>query len=262
MKLKLISSFLMILTASNLFAQDFITQKLQETPLVANRFVGEDKFGNIFYIHKNTLFRKSEDRVSEFKALQLGEISNVDLLNPLRITVFYKDANTVIVLDNRLNEVSRIAFDMLDEFKMVDYCTTALNQSLWVFNVDLQELEVFNTLQETTERQSLPISNKVLNQKSNFNFCWLQIPNGFQQYNIYGSLIKEVEVDFDQIEVYKNFILLINKTGNSYYFSYKDDELRTIKMPKIDYNQVHLNNEKLYLYDGKVIHIYQIIPNT
>jgi hypothetical protein len=191
----------------------------------------------------------------------LGEIASVDLLNPLRISVFYKEANTVVILDNRLNELKRISFDQLTDFKMVDYCTTANDQSLWVFNADLQELEIFNYDRERIELETLPVSKPILDQKSNFNFCWLQTATGFQQYNIYGSLIKEVNIQFDNLEVHKNSVLLLNKSGTSYYFNYKDDEVRTIKLPQIKFNQVHLNSEKLYLYNGKMISIYQIIPN-
>ena len=262
MKLKIILSFLVFFSVNNLFAQDFIIQKIKEIPLIADQFVGEDKFGNLYYIHQNTLFRKSEERLVEYRALQLGEIASVDLLNPLRISVFYKEANTVVILDNRLNEMKRISFDQLTHFIMVDYCTTANDQSLWVFNADLQELEIFNYDREQIELKTLPVSTPILDQKSNFNFCWLQTKTGFQQYNIYGSLIKEVNVEFDKLEVHKNFLLLINKKGISYYFNYKDEELRTLKLPKIEYNQVHLNSEKLYLYNGKTIFIYQIIPNT
>ena len=253
---------LLIALAKTTFAQDFVTQKIHEIPLIAEEFVGEDKFENLYYINKNTLYRKSEKKLVEYRELQLGDISNVDLLNPLRISVFYKDANTVVILDNRLNELKRIAFDRLTNFKLVDYCTTANDQSLWVFNADLQELEIFNYNQEKTVLQTLPTSKNILNQKSNFNFCWLQTSSGYQQYNIYGSLIKEVEVLFEHIEVYKNNLLLTNKEGDSYYFNHKSDELKTIKLPKIDYKQVHLNNQKLYLYDGKKIHIFLITPNN
>lgn len=259
---KILLLFLVFCPVNSLIAQDFITQKIKEIPLVADQFVGEDKFGNMFYIHKNTLFRKSTDRLVEYQELQLGEISSVDLLNPLRITVFYKDANTVVILDNRLNELKRIHFDRLPEYKMVDYCTTANEQSLWIFNADLQELEIFNYNQEKVVLQTLPVSKTILSQKSNFNFCWLQTPTGFQQYNIYGSLIKEVDLQYNTIEVYKNFILLINENGNTYYFSHKDEAFSTLSLPKIDYNQVHLNNEKLYLYNGKTIFVYKIKPNN
>ncbi|GGE41790.1 hypothetical protein GCM10010832_22300 [Psychroflexus planctonicus] len=252
----------MLFFANNIFAQDYTTQKIQEIGLIADRFVGEDKFENLFYINKNTLFRKSQDRIVEYKALQLGDISSVDLLNPLRISVFYKDANTVVILDNRLNELKRIAFDRIANFKMVDFCTTANDKSLWIFNADTQELEIFNYNQEKSALQTLPISENIINQKSNFNFCWLQTENGYKQFNVYGSLIKEVAVKFDALELYKNYILLLNKKGDSYYFNYKSEELSNIEMPKIDYKQALLNNEKLYLYDGKKINIYKITPNN
>ena len=243
-------------------AQDFIAQKIEDFPLKANQFIGVDKFDGVYYIKENTLFKKNEERVVEYKDFQLGDIYHVDLINPLQITLFYKESNTAIILDNRLNELKRISFDRLVDYKMVDFCTTANEQSLWIFNADLQQLEIFNYQREKTELKTIPITEDVINQKSNFNFCWLQTKNGIYQFNVYGSLIKKIDVKFDNFVIYKNKLLLISKKGESFYFNQKDGNLTSLKLPKIEFNQVHLNNEKLYLYDGKRIHIYQITPNN
>lgn len=243
------------------FTQNYVVQKEMEIALSADAFIGVDKFSNLYYIKNNTLYRKNQQKKVEYRELQLGEIFSVDLLNPLRITVFYKQANTAVILDNRLNELKRISFDNLTDYKLVDFCTTANDQSLWVFNADLQQLEIFNYNTNTTEIRSLPIANEVLNQKSNFNFCWLQTENGLQQFNIYASLIKKEEVNYRHIEVDKNHVLLIKGDLTALYFNHKSETKSTLKLPKIEYKQVHINNQKLYLYDGNTIYIYQIIAN-
>lgn len=261
MKHKLYLFIINLWLLSHCYAQDYVLNKIEEKPLEAEVFVGVDKFYNLYYINKNTLFRKNELKTVEYRELQLGDIFSVDLLNPLRITVFYKQANTAVILDNRLNELKRIAFDRLTEYKLVDFCTTANDQSVWIFNADLQQLEIFNYNQNISQIQTLPISKEVLNQKSNFNFCWLQTENGLEQYNIYGSLIQKEEVKYQTIEVDKNNILLIDKETNALYYNHKSKQKASLKIPKIDFKQVHINNEKLYLYDGKLVHIYQIIVN-
>ena len=260
--IKFIFLFISLFVVNKNFAQDYIVQKISSVPLEATQFVGVDKFDNMYYVKQNTLYKKNGEQLVEFKDLQLGDIYYVDLLNPLQITLFYKEANTTLILDNRLNELKRISFDRLADYKLVDFCTTANDQSLWIFNADLQELEIFNYQRQKTELQTLPIAEEVLHQKSNFNFCWLQTTSGLYQFNTYGSLIKKIEKVFDVLEVYKNNILLINKDGESYYFNQKQNKLNTLKLPKIEFNQVHLNDEKLYLYDGEMIHIYQITPNN
>lgn len=245
----------------NNFAQIYTTKKIDEIQLEADQFIGADKFDHIYYINKNTLHRKNNEKVVEYKELQLGEIYSVDILNPLLITVFYKEANTAVILDNRLNELKRIAFDRIDEYKLVDFCTTANDQSLWIFNADLQQLEIFNYNTNTSQIQALPVTKEILNQKSNFNFCWLQTKDGFEQYNIYGSLVNKEVIKYDIIEVDKNDILLIEKDLNALYFNHKNKQKSSLILPKIDFSQVHINNEKLYLYDEKLIHVYQIITN-
>lgn len=259
---KAILILVFITSLPSLFAQKLITQKLESISLEADEFIGEDKFGSIYFIQNNTLFKKSKTETVEYREIQLGKIFSVDLLNPLQITIFYKEANTAVIVDNRLNEVKRIAFDELSVNKMVDFCTTANDNSVWIFNADLQELEIYNYNAEESALRTLPVFDNVLGQKSNFNYCWLLSKDAIKQYNIYGSLIKEMDGSYDAIEVYKNQILLINQDGISYYGNHKEENLTPLEMPKIAYQQLHLNNEKLYIYDGNAIHIYQIISKN
>jgi hypothetical protein len=242
------------------FAQDFYTQKVEEFPLKADQLVGVDKFDALYYIKENVLYKLNEERLVEFKDFQLGDIFFVDLLNTLQISIFYKEANTTVILDNRLNELNRVNFDRLENYKLVDFCTTANDQRLWIFNADTQELEIFNYQMQQSEISSLPFTEEVKQQRSNFNFCWVSTSNSIYQFNIYGSLTREIKIESTQLEIYKNRILIMNNKGVSYYFNHKNDQLTSIKLPEIEFNQVHLNDEKLYLYDGKMIHIYQITP--
>ena len=94
-----------------LFFQFSYTQKL-ETKLVntynldADIFVGIDDIGNVYYVKDNTLFKKSKMEILNYTNVSLGNISMVDIRNPFKILVFYKNFNSLIILDNKLNELS------------------------------------------------------------------------------------------------------------------------------------------------------------
>ena len=38
------------------------------------------------------------------------KIKKVDLINPLKVTLFYEEFNTVVLLDNQMNEIQKIDF--------------------------------------------------------------------------------------------------------------------------------------------------------
>src|SRR5690606_40664419 len=86
-----------------------------------------------------------------FNDLQLGRITSVDIINPLKVVVFFQDTNTVVLLDNKLSEIQRINFNNLPQFLNVSTDTNAGNNSLCLFNVDTQQLR---SEEHTSELQS------------------------------------------------------------------------------------------------------------
>jgi hypothetical protein len=45
-----------------------------------------------------------------YQNFSLGKITKVDLQNPLKIVLFYENFNTVVTLDNQLNEIQKSIF--------------------------------------------------------------------------------------------------------------------------------------------------------
>ena len=58
--------------------------------------------------------------------------------------MFYKDFNTVVILDNRLAEIYKIDFNTKQPYKNVSHITTGYDNALWLFNSDLQILELYD----------------------------------------------------------------------------------------------------------------------
>ena len=154
--------------------QTYTVTKLNSSLLQAERFIGVDNFQNIYYVSNNTLYKKNNSSIIEFTALNLGEVTSVDLINPLKITVFYKDANTVVILDNTLAEIRRINFSAIEEFRNVSHVTTAGDRRLWLYNTDIQRLEVFDYNHSKVITEFPPTSQPIEELISNFNVSWIK----------------------------------------------------------------------------------------
>ena len=90
--------------------QKLIAVKINSINLDADQFLGYDQFG-FYYTIKNNVLSKTKDIQSlEYKNISLGKITKVDLQNPLKIVLFYENFNTVVMLDNQLNEIQKINF--------------------------------------------------------------------------------------------------------------------------------------------------------
>ncbi|MCT8338846.1 hypothetical protein MG296_02165 [Flavobacteriaceae bacterium TK19130] len=248
--------FLLLLQASLLYGQSFTEG--DSIPLVADTFLGVDGYKNLYFTKDMVLHKTGEDGNYNFNDFQLGEITSVDLINPLNIVVFYEMTNTVVLLDNRLNEIERINFNNVPEFTNVGAANNAGNNRLWLFNIDTQQLELFNYRTQRKTIVSQPFPGQLLGLASNFNYCFLLTERKLRSFNVYGSLLKELPNDsythvFQQDE--KVFVLKGRKLLHIPDMAEEKEDSVTIQPFEVPIKEnqafdLYLTQEILYLYDG------------
>lgn len=253
MKFQVLKIFLFSVLVS--FAQgEMNLSTVEKIPLKAERFVGTDNFGSIYFIKNRTLHKKSSSETFEFRDFQLGTIGNVDILNPLRITVFYPQYQTAVILDNRLNEIRRISFAMEPPFLNVVNATTAADNRLWTFNENSQQLEAYNFRDKVNFTLSRPIAEKYITQQSNFNFCYVLTEKKLRVYNVYGSLINSIPAeDVKKISLSNDKILVLKE--DALFLLTENLSVETaIKTPDLTIKDLYLSDDFLYIYGGEIIH--------
>jgi len=245
-----------------LFVSHFVLgqtlEPISSTNLEAEMFVGMDSYQNTYFVKDRVLHKQGADGVYIFNDFQLGDIASVDIINPLKIVVFYADTNTVLFLDNRLNEIERINFNETADFMNLGSATNAGGNKLWVFNVDTQELELYNYRDKKSITVSQPFPGKLLSMQSNFNYCYLLTENNLRGFNIYGSLLSEIpSAGFDKIAIeHKNLVVV----KENEVFKVTENSFEPIKLP-ISENPIkdlQLTKDFLYIYDGNKLHTFSI----
>ncbi len=237
------------------FAQgEMALNNILQIPLKAERFVGIDNFGDVYYIKERTLFKKSRTETFQFKDFQLGAIGEVDLLNPLKVTVFFPDYQTAVILDNNLNEIRRIPFAMEPPYLNIKNATTANDNRLWVFNEDNQQLAIFNYREKTNHLLSRPIAETYMTHKSNFNFCYVLTKKQLRLYNIYGSMLHSISSNGIQKMTLSNDKILIMRNDSIYLLIENLSIEKAIKTPELTIKDLYLSDDFLYIYDGEMIH--------
>ena len=105
-----------------------------------------DPMGNVYIIKNNHLVKFVQDytQAAEYTNLFLGNIHSIDVSDPLRILIYYKDHNQVVWVDNFLSEIrSPVWLDNLgvDQAQLV--CSS--NQGgFWIFNGLNNQLQYFD----------------------------------------------------------------------------------------------------------------------
>jgi hypothetical protein len=168
----------------------------------------------------------------------------------------------VIILDNRLTEIDRQDFNYSRPFKNVSHAGTSKDQSLWIYNIDLNQLELFDYRYDKTIAKSVPISDEIFKIENNFNYCFLKVPDGILIYNIYGSFIKKVPISSPfSFNLFKN--KLIAHHGDELMCYGTDFEItEIIKVDFEDYKSLFYKDENLYLYNGNILKKYKISPKN
>lgn len=231
---------------------------IETNPLNADTFIGIDSYNDIFYIKDQILYKKTTTNLFNYKDFQLGEIYSVDIVNPMNIAVYYQDFNTVVLLDNKLAEIERINFNNLSEFINSSQATVAANNSLWVFNMDSQQLELYNYRSNNKILVSQPINGEVLSIASNFNYCFVQTEAKIRAYNIYGSLLAEINNEgFQKIVQLKENLIAI-KDNELYYIDKETRKITKIKSPEISIKDLQLTQDFLYIYNENQVSTFKL----
>jgi len=252
---------LFLFVVFQLNAQEF--ELVSSTEFNATTLVGVDSYTNVYYIKDMVLYKEGPDGSFTFNDFQLGNLSSVDIINPLKVVLFYEDTNTVLLLDNKLNLIERINFNTLSKFINISNATNAGNSKLWIFNVDSQQLELYNYITNEKTIVSQPFEGKLISQASNFNYCFILTENKIRKFNRYGSLVSEFPmIGYEKI-IHHNKIAIALKENK--LFLVANDPLNSenlsinplnITISENNIKDLYLTDDFLYIYDGKNLHTF------
>ncbi|OUS00413.1 hypothetical protein A9Q86_10605 [Flavobacteriales bacterium 33_180_T64] len=252
--------YLFLFFTAFVFAQTQIDViAIDSTALKADQIIAIDNFETIYYTINTILYKKPKDKPSvNYSNVQLGEPTTANAFNPLKINLFYQNFNTAIILDNRLAEIFKIDFNTIQPYKNVSHISTGYDNTLWIFNQDLQQLELYDYKNNTIRATTVPIQSHVIDLKSDYNYCWMLTEKYLYQYTYFGSLISKIEnKGYTALAIHHSNIILKTKTF-LVYKSKKSEKILLLKTPQLLINQFLLTNETLYIYDLEKLHKYQL----
>lgn len=251
--------YILCFLSLSVFGQESIEATLiKKMPLEAQALIGIDNFGDIYTIEQATFNKKDKSKTITYSNVQLGNITSANAFNPLKINLFYKNFNTAIILDNRLAEIYKIDFNTKQPYRNVSHVSTGYDNTIWIFNQDNQQLELYDYKANISRVTTLPVQSNVLDIKSDYNYCWLLTENYLYTYNYFGSVISKLKNDgYTEIEEGNGNLIL--KSGNQLYYMAKDTTVLTpIKLPELLINRFLLTTETLYIYAGETLHQFQL----
>ena len=198
-----------------------------------------------------------------FSDLSIGNISKVDCYNTSKLKLWYSDYSILVILDNYLNEIKRINFNLISSAFNISEISSANENNVWVFDESKMGLKKFNFFKEIyIDNIETKIDGKLIDMKSNYNYLWVLTEKYFYKINYNGLIIykSENKHKFSRLGFYKNDILLSN---NSELFQFKNNEELFVKinLEKLFIKDFFVINETLYIYDKDHLNKYLILSN-
>ena len=253
--------YIILFFSLSLFSQEYIEVELLDKQANDQALISIDNFKTSYSLINNALIKETLDHTFNYSNIQLGNITSANTFNPLKINLFYKDFNTAIILDNRLAEIYKTDFNTHRDYKSVSHVSTGSDSTIWVFNQDNQQLELFDYNANKTRISTLPILSNVLDLKSNYNYCWLLTEAYLYKFNYFGSQILKIKNDGFNELVQVNENLVLQKNNRLFYLKKGTTQPLEIKLPKLLIKAFFVNDETLYIYDNKFLYKYKIKTN-
>ena len=219
--------------------------KLETIKLECDIFLGFDNQQNSYFIKENVLIKKSPTKHFQYNNLSLGKITNVDFQNPLEIVIFYKNFNMVVLLDNQLNEIKKIDFNLKSTPVTLEAVALSSQNQIWIYDSISSKIGLYNINTDTFKWISTMLENPISYYESDYtHFYWTDINLNLYRISIYGTIEKlGILPKFDAIQFTKN--------GNSIYKT--DDKLYYYDLTSKSSSKIAIDEKiisKFFFRDG------------
>lgn len=250
--------FFALIQSLLMFSQK-IEVNLEQTIINDGDFIGIDKFEEVYALKNNVLTKTSKAQTWMFKDFNLGEIYTVDLTNPLQILVFYKDLQTIVVLDNQLNEVRRVVIDAGNNYFIKDIGLSIQNK-IWLFDEKFQRFGLYDMQNNTWHFFPYVVKLAPVKIFTNYNqMIWQDEKNEVYEINIFGQVNKICMLETNQrVLGVDDFYVLFNENEKCFAVERKGLKIHQLKILEEKYDKVVYKNQKLFIFTHPNILIYLI----
>lgn len=223
-----------------------------------------DHIGRVYLTQGHELFLYSSEGklMYQFSDLSRGEITDLDVRNPLKLLLFYPDYAQIRFLDNTLSETQEIIELNNLGLELTQLACTSFDNGFWLYDpVSFrlvrydQSLSVTNDISNINVLTQLDLNpNQMVEHDS---WLYMNDPNhGVFVFDSFGTYTKLIPiVGARRISVRSNglFFEMEDKLIKYNPFNFNQVE---IELPISDYRSVRIENKKLFFLTDNGVKIY------
>ncbi len=234
---------------------------LSESISGADTFFGYDNHGFAYYNSKNAIIKMKDGSSVEYKNVGLGKIERADIINPLKVLVYYSNFNSVVLLDSQLVETLQINFSTLEKPIVVGAVGNASRNKLWIFNEVSREIGLYDYFRGSYSTLTQPILGKIIHYQTDFNtFTWVN--DKLEQYtcDIFGKITPlGIVPPFDEIYFIDGSSILLKVNNQISFINALGETKVLIEIDEKTYKSFSYSQQKLAIFTTSGIKNYKII---
>lgn len=259
MKFRIVLFFLGLYLSA--LSQERINVLLIDSLKIEDKIFYEANEHASYFSNNNVFYKRTNAKDFDYTNVSLGNLTSVDLYNPLQIVLFYKDFNTIILLDNQLSETHRINGNKLETPIYFDNVGLASRNQFWFFDFLTQKIGLYNYNTDTYKFISTPIRNKIVHYTSDYNyFYWLNEENVLSSINLFGRIKTLSNISsFDLIQLVTDGNYLYKKDSQLYYCSINPDKCYEIIFSEKSFDKFYYKNGILSIFTTNKVTNFKIL---
>ena len=226
-------------------------------------FIASNHYGQVF-ICENNILKKYDDSarlISIFSNQQNGEISSIDLTDPYKLLLFYKDLNKISFLDDRMAIVGNsIELDDLQLYNVSIVCKSK-QFAVWIYDDFNNRLiqYAYNPKGVITEINLDPLNiQNVIFMRESGNYLFVNTGEQIFIFDYYGSFIKKIDIKLKSDFQVNNEHVVYFKTGVIISVNINDLKSDTLKLDFLsDVKNIQIENSRLYVQKSDSVLFYK-----
>ena len=256
-----------MLGSTNVYSQQYTLIAKIDT---AAKFATVDNLGNLFVVTpKNELlkFNPNGKFLWNYTNKSYGEITQLDVTDPLRVILYYQAYQQVIVLNNNLSEISKYTFNQNPELQ-ISLIASANNDGFWAYDQINRELRKLTNYFVDDLKSGNIYQRNGFDMQANFMLTDDQqiyindTTAGIRIFDRYGNFVKTAVVypkgDFN-VEGNEIYFTKENKLMRYNYLTF---DLQEIPLPeKCDFKKATLRFNRLLILKEKDLTLWAVKKN-
>lgn len=224
-----------------------------------------DQFVNFYSIENKRIEKldKNGKFLCRYEEMKMGNISTVDVTNPMKITVYYPDYLIAVTLDRFLSPLTTYRFLDLG-FYNVSAVASASDGRLWFYDLNdfkLKKIDESGNVYRQSQQLNLILEESInpqfILEKNNYVFV-ADSAQGIYQFDIFGGYIQKIPLKrISKFQYFQErFLYLKNDHMQSYEPKYLEE--KAMQLPdSLSVISAVIEKERIATLQNGKLKIYQ-----